>query len=308
MFESAELGHKLSKAEYAEIEPVLRTELLENQLDLLDKKDFAAVVLINGIDGAGRGETVNLLNEWMDPRHIEVHAFDRPTDEERERPFLWRFWRALPPRGKIGILFNNWYSEPLGDRAFGRIKKARLDQRLSEFNRFEAMLAAEGVVLVKFWFHLSRDGQKKRLKALEANPATRWRVRASDRLVYDHYDRYRATAEHVLRRTSTAHSPWVIVDGSDPQYRAVFVGRTLLHRLQAHLEHVRKGYRARLVSAPLVAAADRRTLLNALALDQPMERKAYEAQREALQGRLSLALRRRRARDRRPCSASRWAS
>ncbi|HNE14542.1 MAG TPA: polyphosphate:AMP phosphotransferase [Rhodocyclaceae bacterium] len=293
MFESAELGHKLSKAEYAEIEPVLRTELLETQLDLLDKKDFAAVVLINGIDGAGRGETVNLLNEWMDPRHIEVHAFDRPTDEERERPFLWRFWRALPPRGKIGILFNNWYSEPLGDRAFGRIKKARLDQRLSEFNRFEAMLAAEGVVLVKFWFHLSRDGQKKRLKALEANPATRWRVRASDRLVYDHYDRYRATAEHVLRRTSTAHSPWVIVDGSDPQYRAVFVGRTLLQRLQAHLEHVRKGYRARLVSAPLVAAADRRTLLNALALDQPMERKAYEAQREALQGRLSLALRRR---------------
>ena len=97
----------------------------------------------------------------------------------------------------------------------------------------------------------------------------------------------------MLRRTSTAHSPWVIVDGSDPQYRAVFVGRTLLLRLQAHLEHVRKGYRARLVSAPLVAAADRRTLLNALVLDQPMERKTYEEQREALQGRLSLALRRR---------------
>ena len=148
MFESAELGHRLSKEDYAAIEPTLRTELLEAQFDLLENKDFSVVILINGIDGAGRGETVNLLNEWMDPRHIEVHAFDQPTDEEREQPFLWRFWRALPPRGKIGILFGNWYSEPIGDRAVGRIKKAHLDQRLSELNRFEAMLSAEGVMPV----------------------------------------------------------------------------------------------------------------------------------------------------------------
>ena len=178
MFESAELGHRLSKAEYETIEPKLRTDLLDVQLDLFEHKDFAVVILINGIDGAGRGETVNLLNEWMDPRHIEVHAFDRPTGEEGERPPMWRFWRALPPKGKIGVLFGNWYVDPIGERAGGRLKKAPLDQRLSELNRFEAMLAAEGVLLVKFWFHLSRAGQKKRLKALESSPATRWRVTA----------------------------------------------------------------------------------------------------------------------------------
>ncbi len=291
MFESAELGHTLSKEAYAEIEPQLRTDLLGAQFELLESKACAVVILINGIDGAGRGETVNLLNEWMDPRHIEVHAFDRPTDEERERPFLWRFWRALPAKGKIGVLFGNWYSDPIHDRSQGHIKKAHLDQRLSEFNRFEAMLAAEGVVLVKFWFHLSRQGQKKRLKALEANPDTRWRVREADWAFYEQYDDYRQVAEHVLRRTSTGVAPWVIVDGSDPQYRAVHVGRILLERLQRRLEHVRKGFRARQTAAPLLAAADERNLLNALVLNQPMDKKEYDRQLEKLQGRLALAVR-----------------
>ncbi len=291
MFESAELGHRLSKADYELIEPDLRTHLLNAQFELLEKKGFATVVLINGIDGAGRGETVNLLNEWMDPRHIEVHAFDKPTQEECERPFLWRFWRALPPKGKIGILFGNWYSDPISDRAFGRIKKARLDQRLSELNRFEAMLAAEGVLLVKFWFHLSRAGQKKRLKALEANPDTRWRVRDADWLFYEEYERYREVAEHVLRRTSTGLAPWVIVDGSDPNYRAVQVGQTLLDSMQRKLDALGKGYRQRVTAPPIPAPVDQRNLLNALVLKQPLDKKAYETQLEKLQGRLALAVR-----------------
>jgi len=291
MFESAELGHRLSKEDYAGIEPQLRTDLLKVQYDLLEHKDFATVILINGIDGAGRGETVNLLNEWMDPRHIEVFAFDEPTDEERERPFMWRFWRALPPKGKIGVLFGNWYSDPIDERTFGRIKKAGLDQRLSEFNRFETMLVAEGVLLVKFWFHLSRVGQKKRLKALEANANTRWRVREADWLYYQEYDRYREVAEHVLRRTSTGIAPWVIVDGTDPPYRAVHVGRTLLDRLQRRVEHVRKGYRARQTAAPLVVAPDERNLLNSLVLQQSLDKKDYDEQLEKLQGRLAMAVR-----------------
>jgi polyphosphate:AMP phosphotransferase len=227
----------------------------------------------------------------MDPRHIEVHAFDRPTDEEGERPFLWRFWRSLPSRGRIGILFGNWYSDPIGDRAFGRIKKAHLDQRLSELNRFEAMLAAEGVLLVKFWFHLSQAGQKKRLKALEANPDTRWRVRATDRLLADHYPRFREVAEHVLRRTSSGVAPWVIVDGSDPQYRAVRVSKILLSTLKGRIEHVRKGFHSRVTAAPLFMAADGRNLLNVLVLDQPFAKKDYDVELERLQGRLALALR-----------------
>lgn len=123
MFESAELGHVTTKAEYEVLVPQLRTALLDAQFDLQQLKEFAVVLLVNGVDGAGKGETVNLLNEWMDPRHIVSHAFEAPTEEERERPFMWRFWRALPPKGKIGILFGNWYTEPLRNRVFKRTKK-----------------------------------------------------------------------------------------------------------------------------------------------------------------------------------------
>ncbi len=91
MFEAAEIGHKLSKGEYKRIEPKLRAELLEAQFALSKDGKFPVIILISGVRGAGKGETVNLLNEWMDPRHILTHAFDNPSDEERERPAMWRY-------------------------------------------------------------------------------------------------------------------------------------------------------------------------------------------------------------------------
>ena len=113
----------------------------------------------------------------MDPRHIHTHAFGDPSDEERERPPMWRFWRALPPKGRIGILFGSWYTEPIIERVFKRSEReASSMRRSSEINRFERMLADEGALVLKFWFHLSKKRQKKRLKELESDPETRWRV------------------------------------------------------------------------------------------------------------------------------------
>src|SRR5512141_961445 len=109
MFESAEIGHKLDKGRYKREEPELRRALLAAQYELLRLGTFPVVVIVGGVDGAGKGETVNLFNEWMDPRHIHTHAFGEPTDEEAERPPMWRFWRALPPKGHLGLLFGSWY-------------------------------------------------------------------------------------------------------------------------------------------------------------------------------------------------------
>src|SRR5258708_35475860 len=116
MFESAELNQKLSKEEYAKQEPVLREALLKAQYALLAKPDFPVILLVSGVDGGGKSETANLLHEWMDPRHIKAVAFGEPSDEERERPGMWRYWRALPPKGRIGILFGSWYSDPIAER------------------------------------------------------------------------------------------------------------------------------------------------------------------------------------------------
>lgn len=257
MFESAELGHSTGKAEYEAEVPLLRAELLDAQFDLRELAECAVVVLINGVDAAGKGETVNLLGEWLDPRHLVIRAFDSPSDEARQRPPMWRFWRSLPPKGRIGILFGNWYHEPIQRRAARQMKASRLDQRLDEINHFEAMLAREGVLLVKFWFHLSRDRQKARLKKLAADPATRWRVTEADWRNYKKYNKLRDVAEHVLRHTDTAEAPWIVVDGSDARYRALRVGRTLLASIRKRLGVARQ-WQARLSVAPM---ADRKSVV-----------------------------------------------
>ena len=145
MFESAELGHNIDKATYEREEPQLREALLDAQYDLKQRARFPVLILIAGVDGAGKGETVNLLNEWMDPRHIQTHGIGEPSDEERERPTMWRFWRALPPKGKIGIFFGSWYTGPILDRVLRRAPTTPSSTSASSaIQRFEKMLARRG--------------------------------------------------------------------------------------------------------------------------------------------------------------------
>ncbi|HEY1087988.1 MAG TPA: hypothetical protein VGE37_09845, partial [Archangium sp.] len=129
MFDTAEIAHEVDKATWKKEEPKLRQALLEAQYELLEAKRFPALILVGGVEGAGKGETVNLLNEWMDPRHIVTHGFTEPTVEEAERPPMYRFWQRLPPRGKLGIFFGAWHSEPIMNRALGHTSQAQLDQR-----------------------------------------------------------------------------------------------------------------------------------------------------------------------------------
>jgi len=275
MFESAELGHAVDKATYDKEEPELRAALLNAQFEVREAGRFPVVVLINGMDAAGRGETVNLLNEWMDPRFIETRAFPVPSDEERERPEMWRFWRALPPKGKIGILFGSWYSELIRRRLSGKAGEDEAQQRLAEINRFEQMLTDEGVLLIKFWFHLSKKDQKKRLTALESDPKTRWRVGKEDWARYKEYDEYVSEAERLMRFTSKGNAPWIIVDGSDDRYRSLKVGKVLLDTLQKRLA---RGDSSRRVSeAPIVhSGLDPRNLLSTLELTKTVSKKKYE--------------------------------
>ena len=266
MFESAELGHKVTKQVYARQEPKLREALLNVQFDLAQAKKFPVLILIGGVDGAGKGETVNLLNEWMDPRHIQTRAFGDPSDEEAERPRMWRFWRELPPKGKIGILFGSWYTAPIVSRVLGRSDDAGLNARLEDIVRFEKMLCDEGVLLLKFWFHLSKKQQKARMQELEKNPLTRWRVTKLDWAGLKRYDAFREVSERALRETSNANAPWTVVEGADPRYRSLTVGKLLLEAMKKRLE--KTNYKERRVQVPPLPEMDNLGLLRDLDMTQ----------------------------------------
>src|ERR1035437_7433566 len=207
MFESAELGHKIDKATYDAEVPKLREALLEAQVDVAKLAKFAVIILIGGVDGAGRGETVNLLNQWMDPRYVQTHGMGEPSDEELDRPMMWRFWRALPPKGRIGVFLGSWYTWPILNCVEGRSSRADLEQSLERANAFEKMLVAEGALVIKFWLHLSKEKQEQRLKTLEKDSKTRWRVTERDWQHYKLYAKFHAIHEVVIRKTDTPEAP-----------------------------------------------------------------------------------------------------
>ncbi len=284
MFESAELGHRIDKAAYNKALPELRAALLDAQMDLFASSRMPVLVLVSGQDGAGKGETINLLYEWMDPRFLSTLAFAGPTDEERERPPMWRYWRSLPPKGRIGIFAGSWYSEPISARINGELSLKELDARADQINRFEAMLANEGALILKFWFHLTKDAQRKRLKSLESDPRTAWRVTRWhwDRLKT--FDRLQETAGHMLRMTNTPWAPWVVVDGSDDRYRSMTVGKTLLNALRTRLAAT-EGPQTPV--APIVRVdTDGRNVLTALDLDLKLPDRQYRSELARWQGRL----------------------
>ena len=290
MFESAELGHKITKETWDKELSPLREALLDAQFDLHAAK-FPVIILVAGVDGSGKSETVNALNEWMDPRHIQTHGLDEPSDEERERPHMWRYWRMLPPKGKIGIFDGSWYTWPILERTSGRMKTSELDQDMARIASFEQMLIHEGALVLKFWMHLSKESQKKRLKSLEKDPKTQWRVTPRDWKHFEMYDTFRQVAERALRSTSTADAPWIVVEATDSRYQKLTVGKLLLEKLRARLDN--PAPKVAPVMAPPPVPLDGLNVLRALDLTKRMEKKDYEEELLTLQGRLNLLTRHR---------------
>lgn len=180
MFRTAELGQIVAKNEYKARALSLRQRLLEAQILLSRNAEFNVLIDFAGVDGAGKGSTVNLLHAWMDTRLLTTNAFGPQTEAQRERPNFWRFWRALPPKGRIGLNLSGRYSHPFLDRVNERISDKEYAAELKRIQAFERALADDGTLILKFWMHLSRDAQEERLNALEADPDQAWRVTEKD--------------------------------------------------------------------------------------------------------------------------------
>ncbi len=285
MFESAEIGHRVDKEEYAEKTPVLRRELLRAQYALREKGNVAVLVVVAGVDGAGKGDTIKQLSSWLDTRLVRTHGLDAPSDEERARPPFWRFWRILPPRGQIGVFMGSWYTDPIVSHAMERSSGAELDAAMDRVRHFEQMLTEERVVLLKLWFHLSKDEQRARLKKLAEQKRTRWRVTEQDWERFRMYDRFRAVSERALRQSSVGHAPWLVVSGADRRYRELAVGQALLEALQRALAHEPSTTHPPVPHAP--PSIDGRTILDTLDLTKKLEKKEYERALQKQQERLA---------------------
>jgi len=293
MLESAEIGHKVPKRVYAREEPKLRELLLNAQFDLSQSGRGPLLLVISGVEGGGRGETANKLTEWMDPRHIHVVAFGPRAPEEAARPPAWRYWRSLPPKGKIGILMNAWYNEAMLAHVQGKIDADQVNTRVQAIREHEQMLTDEGFVLLKFWIHLSKAAQKQRLQELEHDPTTAWRVTREDWKAYRIYNKAHELWESLLRETSTGAAPWHVVEGTDGRYRYLTVGKILLDTLRTMLAP-RPATPKHAITPPAPSVIDNVKLIRDLDLSKKLPVKDYDRALEKHQGKLATLTRHKR--------------
>ena len=274
--------------------PRLREQLVQLQVQL-KTAPFPVLLVIAGVEGAGRGDLINTLNGWLDPRGVDTVAFQAPTDEERERPLMWRFWRSLPPRGRMGIFAGSWYTETLREEVLGARTTAQLDDELARIRRFEQLLADDGTLILKIWLHLSKAAQAKRLHKLASDERTAWRVTPEDWHHHRIYDRLGRTAKRILDATHRPAAPWLVVGAEDERGRDITVGGLLLTHFREHsrkIEKIKTQDSKRQKSAatiPLRPSGLRRLL--ALPLDQELSAAEYEDKREKWLGRLNQAVR-----------------
>lgn len=283
MLKELELGRSLSKEQYDAVLPGLRAALLDAQARLRDA-GLSVVVLVNGADGAGKSETVNALHEWLDARFLVSHSYTEPSEEERAHPEYWRYWMWLPPAGRIGIFSGSWYHEPIFDSVYGKTSPSQLAERINRIAAFERTLAEGGTLFVKLWFHIGKKAQRKRLKLLESDKTTRYRVTKQDWKNHERYDDFLEVAEPIISQTSTAFAPWHVVDGEDARYRNITAARLVLDAIEARLARQRAS-----VPPPgrLPPIADPDTLLDRLKLEKTLEKDEYKAAVGRLQARLN---------------------
>ncbi|MDJ0522039.1 MAG: polyphosphate:AMP phosphotransferase [Planctomycetota bacterium] len=313
MFEAAELGQKMSKAEFKEKAPLMRQKLLEAQRRLAEA-NFPVIILLSGVDKGGKGGTASILNTWFDARLLVTRAYDEPTQEERERPEFWRFWRDLPSKGSIGIFMSAWYSRPFLDHVFERSSDDHFSVEMERIADFERTLAHDGALILKFWLHLGKDAQKRRFEAFEADPLLSWRVRDQDWKHWERYEDFVASAEELVKRTSTGFAPWTIVEGEDENYRTMRICTSILEALDLRLKEAEREARHRREDAKRAAKEQDKkknkkkkpdeenelalpepaTVLDTLDMSRSVTKKEYKVRLKELQGRLNELSRRAR--------------
>ncbi len=234
MLETVDLTQQLSKDEY-------RAQLLGLQLEMRELARWlyfekrSMVLVFEGWDAAGKGGSVRRLTEKVDPRGFEVVSIAAPAGEDKTHHYMWRFWRRLlPPQDKQIVIFDrSWYGRVLVERVEGFATKKEWQRAYREINDFERQLSESGVLVGKFWFHISAKEQLRRFEARKLTPHKTWKLTDEDWRNRDQWGPYLESVEDMLLKTSTLYAPWTVVEGEDKRWARVKVLRTVVRRITA---------------------------------------------------------------------------
>lgn len=211
----------------------LRTGILEMQ-EYLKQERISTLIIVTGFDGAGKGQIIHRFNEWLDPRTVSTSAFWVQSDEERERPYFWKFWRYLPSKGRTALFFGSWYADLIAQRLYDGIADETLDARIEKIRFFERMLAHDGTLILKYWLHLSREEQLEKRADLERNAQFHWKMQPDDWSQEGHYERFWEVADYVINRSDQECARWTSIPAADPDERDFKVASSFVGNVQQY--------------------------------------------------------------------------
>ena len=226
------LDHKaIDEAEYKPRLKEQQLKLLNHQLTLHESKR-SVVIVFEGPDAAGKGGAIKRIVERLDPRLLRVHSVVKPTAEEYQHHYLWRFWSKLPPYGQLVIFDRSWYGRVLVERVENFASDKEWKRAYQEINEFERLLVDDGAIFIKFYLHITKEEQLLRFKRREGDPYKHWKISDEDWRNRRKWDQHNAAAEAMFEKTSTPHAPWHVIAANFKWNARVKVVKAVVERLE----------------------------------------------------------------------------
>ncbi len=237
MLNTVDLTLALDREEYKQRLLACQLRVRELAFELYRQKR-SLIVVSEGWDAAGKGGAVRRVTEKIDPRGYQVFPIAAPDGEDKTHHYLWRFWRRLkaPDDKQILIFDRSWYGRVLVERVEGFATEDEWKRAYREINEFERQLTDHGMILVKLWFHISKEEQLRRFEARRETPHKRWKLTDEDWRNREKWDAYETAVKDMLLKTSTLTAPWTVVEGNDKLWARIKTQETLIAALAAGLE------------------------------------------------------------------------
>lgn len=234
MLEKVDLSKKLSKSEYKMMKDELTPILSQLQRDC-KRLEIPVIIAFEGWEGGRKGVLINKLIQALDPRGFKVFATDRETEEEQRHPFLWRFWTNTPEKGRMAIFDKSWYRRVLDDCFDEEHPHVGTMEDYNEIVSFEQQLSEDGTIMIKFFLHISKKEQEKRLHAMEEDKSTAWQVSKKSWRRHELYDAYSKKYEEMFEKTDSDFAPWHIIEATDREFASIKIMATVIEVLSQRI-------------------------------------------------------------------------
>lgn len=234
MLDNVDLSKKIDDATFErEIAP-LQARIGVLQREFRDRR-VPIIIVVEGWNASGITKVTSELIQNLDPRGFSLYSVGSPTDEERDRPLLWRFFVRTPSRGRIAIFARSWYSRSLAENVTGIEWKKAVKRSIAAINSFERQMTDDGAVILKFFLHISAEEQRRRLDERETDPLTSWMITKGDWDFHNQYDSYLPIIGQFVEGTDHSYAQWTVIGATDPDYTVLKVYSTVVKALEKRL-------------------------------------------------------------------------